>query len=78
MQETRGQSLFGEDPTCPGTTKPLSHNCWAQELKLLKAELPRACAPQKGKQLQWEAHLLQLDKAQAQQAPKKTQWEMMT
>lgn len=35
----KGQSLFGEDPTCPGAT--------TAELKLLNPELPRACAPKR-------------------------------
>ena len=29
MQGTRVQALVWEDPTCHGTTKPVSHNYWA-------------------------------------------------
>ena len=48
MQGTRVRSLVGEDPTCRGATKHLSHNYWAH--------VPRAHAPQQEKPPQWEAH----------------------
>ena len=31
IQETQVQTLIWEDPACWGTTKPVSHNCWACE-----------------------------------------------
>ena len=64
MQETQVQSLIQEDPSCLRATKPsapqlLSLYSGAQELQLLKAENPRACAPQE-KPPQWEALAPQL------------------
>ena len=29
MQGTRVRALVWEEPTCPGATKPVHHNCWA-------------------------------------------------
>ena len=67
MQETQVQSLIQEDPTCHEAAEavhhnywacarePRSHNYWAHVLQVLKPKLPRACAPQQEKPLQWEA-----------------------
>ena len=58
------------------TFEPLSHNYWAPVLRLLKPASHRTCALQQEKPLQWETHtpkpessphLLQLEKAHAQQ-----------
>ena len=58
MQGSRVRALVREDPTCRGATKPVrynywacalepvSHNYWARMPQLLKARVPRACAPQ--------------------------------
>ena len=67
-QETGVQSLIGEDPTCFGATKHMSHHYWdcsracsrACRPQLLKPLCPRACAPQENPP-QWEAHPPQLD-----------------
>ena len=47
MQGTRVRALVWEDPTCPGATKPVSHNYWACA--------SGACAPQRERPRQWEA-----------------------
>ena len=51
MQGTRVRALVWEDPTCRGTTGPVSHNCWACA--------SGACALQQEKPPQWEACALQ-------------------
>ena len=43
MQGTRVRALVWEDPICRGATKPVSHSYWA-------------CAPQRERPRQWEAH----------------------
>ena len=48
MKGTRVQALVWEDPTCRGATKPVSHNYWACA--------SGACAPQRERPRQWEAH----------------------
>ena len=53
MQETQVRSLIRADPTCCRETKPGHHNCWAEELQLLKFLCPRACTPQQEKPIQW-------------------------
>ena len=62
-----------EDPTCCGATKPRHHNYWAcaplpgtcnyraHVQQLLKPACPRAHTPQWGKELQWDAHAVQLE-----------------
>ena len=54
------RSLVWEDPACCGSTKPVSHSCWAPVPQLLKPEYSRACALQQEKPPHWEAHALQL------------------
>ena len=73
LQETPVQSLFWEDPTCHGVTKPVCHNYWAaalqprncnyrdQKLQLLKPLHFGACALQQEKPQQWEACTPQLE-----------------
>ena len=67
IQGTRVRSLVREDPTCLGATKPVCSNCWGcpPELGAAATELtcPRACAPQREKPLQWEAHTPQLERS---------------
>ena len=71
MQGTRVRALVREDPTCRGATKPVRHNYRACALEPTShnywAHVPRACALQQEKPPQWEARLLQLEKARAQQ-----------
>ena len=52
MQGTQVPSLVQEDFTA---TKPVHHIDWAY--------MPRACAPQEGKPLRWEAHALQPERS---------------
>ena len=71
-QETWGRSLIRVAPTCLGATTPecqnywtsipelRSHNYWAH-MTTTEAWKPRACTPQQGKPLQWEACALQLE-----------------
>ena len=47
MQETWVQSLFQEDPTCLGTTKPVHRNYWA-------------CVPEPGRCNSWSPSALEL------------------
>ena len=44
-QGTQVWSMFREDPTCSGATKPMHHSCWAHWPQLLKLEHPRAHVP---------------------------------
>ena len=60
MQGTPVWSLVQEDPTCCGTTKPISHNHWVCVQQLLKPMCSRAWVPQQEKPPQWEAWALQL------------------
>ena len=50
MQGTRVRALVWEDPTCRGTTKPVSHNYWTCALEPVShnywACTSGACAPQ--------------------------------
>ena len=67
MQGTRVRALVREYPTCHGATKPMCHNYWACALEpasynywsphdtTTEACMPRACALQQEKPLQWEA-----------------------
>ena len=67
MQGTRVRALVWEDPTCRGATKPVrqnywacalepvSHNYWSPHATTTEAHVPRACAWQQEKPLQWEA-----------------------
>ena len=67
MQETRVWALIQEDPTCLRATKPVGHNYWAcalelrnrnycaHDLQLLKAEGPRAGAPEQERPPKGEA-----------------------
>ena len=59
LQRTRVPSVAQEDPTCRGATKPMCHSYWACALDPTShnywARVPRACAPQQEKPLQWEA-----------------------
>ena len=48
MRGTRVRALVWEDPTCRGATRPVSHNYWACA--------SGACAPQRERPWQWEAH----------------------
>ena len=69
----RFPSLFWEDSTCHGTTKPVCHNYWicalapmssnywVHVLQLRKPVSPRAHAPQQEKFLQWKARKPQLE-----------------
>ena len=41
--------------------EPGSRSHWAHVPQLLKQALPRACGPNEGKPLQWEAHTRQLE-----------------
>ena len=71
MQETRVWSLVQGNLTCHGETKPVSHNYWTCALEsssrnywahtptTTEACMPRACALQQEKLLQWEAGPLQ-------------------
>ena len=64
MQKTQVQSLVGEDPTCPGTTKPVSHNYRACALEPGTATTEPTdldCAPQQEKPLKWEPCARQLE-----------------
>ena len=63
MQETWVRSLVWEDPTCLGTTKPMSHNYWA-------------CALEPGNCNYW-AHVLRALRAHALQQEKLPQWETL-
>ena len=47
MQGTWVRALVWEDPTCPGATRPVSHNCWACA--------SGARAPQQERPRWWEA-----------------------
>ena len=82
MQETQVRSLVPEDPTCPGASKPVCHNCLdlcsrAWEPQLLKPSGPRACAPQQETPPQWEALTLQVESSlcspQLEKKPKQQQ-----
>ena len=53
MQGTWVRSLVGEDPTCCGATKPMSHNYWSPQG--LEPVLPNRRPPQ------WEARTPQLE-----------------
>ena len=44
-QGTQVWSMFWEDPTCSGATKPMPHSCCAHLPQLLKLVCPRAHAP---------------------------------
>ena len=71
MQGIWVQAPVWEDPTCCGATKPVLYNYWACALEPMShnywARVPRACALQQEKPPQWEARLLQLEKAHVQQ-----------
>ena len=54
MQGTRVRSLFQEDPTCLGATKPASHNYWARVPQLLKPVRLEPTLRNKEKPPQWE------------------------
>ena len=56
--------MVWEDSTCCGATRPVQHNYWAHEPKLLKPKQPRTSALQQEKPPQWEACSPQLHKAQ--------------
>ena len=51
--------------------EPGSHNCGAHMLQLWKPVLPRACAVQQEKLLQWEALAPQLESGPCPQQPEK-------
>ena len=63
MQGTRVWALVWEDPTFRRATKPVHHNYWACALEPAShnylAHVPKACAPQQEKPLQWETRALQ-------------------
>ena len=67
MQGTWVWALVPEDPTCHGANKPMSHNYWAHVPQLLKPAHLELVLHSKDKPPQWEAHLLQLEKAHVQQ-----------
>ena len=65
MQGTLLQSLVQEEPTCHGADEPMATSAEpaleSPGATTTEAHAPRACAPQEGKVLQWEAHSSQLE-----------------
>ena len=59
MQGTRVQSLVLEDSTCHRATKTLEPQLLSLRATTTEAGVPRACALQQEKPLQWKAHALQ-------------------